>query len=155
MTMLCDGMLLGAGGAALPVIASFSQSGNYGGTGVAVATVANMSDGLFEPFALTTISGTPYVRATLAASAYVAAIVLGPPTSTSGWSATYINGAILEISNDNGSTWSTIRTLSGYVTATSPSSGTMKTETIGAVCTDIRLRYSGSNLAVSEFKIAP
>lgn len=137
-------------------IVSFSQSGNAGGTGIEVATVVNMSDGLFQPFAATPSSTDPFVTANLAGSAFVASIILGPSTATGGWGAQYLNGAALEISNDYGSSYSTVRTLSGYVNAVSAGSGTTKTEAIGAICTNIRIRRpGGAYVAVSEFKLSP
>lgn len=138
-----------------PVIASFSQSGNSGGSGVQLASVTNMADGLFEPFAATPSATDAYVRATLAASAYVTAIILGPTTGTGSWGAQYLNGCILEISANNGANWTTIRTLASYVTATNSTTGTMRTESIGAVCTDIRIRRASGYVGVSEFKLSP
>ena len=46
------------------------------------------------------------------------------------------------------------RTLSGYVTATNSTTGTMRTESIGAVCTDIRIRIASGYVGVSEFKLS-
>lgn len=157
MTMLSDGMLLGSGGISAPVIASFSQSSTAGGSSVAAASLTNMADGLFEPFAASASAvGTQYIRAHLAALAYVDSVVLGPSTAAGGWGSYYLNGSDLQYSNDNGATWNTVRTLSGYLTASSPTVGTMKTETIGALCTDIRvLNASGNYVALSEFKLAP
>ena len=156
MTMFSDSMMLG-GGMPPPVITSFSQSGLYVGDGTVAATVSNMSDGFFVPQTATSGAGMKYVMANLAASAFVVAIILGPPNSIAagGWSEAQLNGADLEISNDNGLSWTTIRTLSGYVAATGASTGAMKTEAIGASCTNIRVTKPSSNVALSEFKLAP
>lgn len=144
-----------------PVISSFVQSHPYTavtGPWLEAASLANMGDGKFEPFAANGPTGsTTTVTAVLAARAFVSNIILGPTTNSGGWGAQYLNGVKLQVS-DGGSVWETIRTLSEYVNASSPTVGTMKTEAINRDCTHIRLLYDGGGsayIAVSEFKIAP
>lgn len=151
--MIWNNMMM-AGVANGPVIASFSQSSIY--SGLSAASVANMSDGLFAPFTATGAELVPFVRAHLAAPAFVNNVVLGPSTSDGGWGASYLNGAQLETSNNGGVNWSSVATLSGFATATSASVGTMQSYAIGAVVTDIRVkRQTGSSdyVALSEFKV--
>jgi len=135
-----------------PVIASFSQSTNYAGAGVQPASVANMSDGLREPFAATISTPNQYIQATLAESAYVTSVTLQGGTTTGGWGPTWTNGAKLQWTNDASpgpsSTWTDITTTAGF------EDGLPQTIPVGATCTALRLSRATSYVVVGEFTVA-
>lgn len=151
----CPVPTVGRAGSVTPVVASYSQSSNYGGTGVAAASLANMSDGLAEPFAATNNAAGQYVRATLAAAALVARVTIGASTGTNGWGAELLNGAKLQRSNDGGASWTDVVTLSGFVTSASAAALNIQIIQVAAVCTDLRVvREASGYLALSEFTVA-
>lgn len=136
-----------------PTVSAVSQSTNYGGAGVTAADLTTISDGATEPF-VATGTGTEWVKLTFAAPGYVTSVTIGASTGTGGWNSTYLNGSIVQISDDD-STWYTVQFLDGYTTAgASYDSGSLKTWPVGFECSYIRVARSGGYIAMGEFTIA-
>jgi hypothetical protein len=139
-------ILLSYARAGTPTVSSFSQSSNYGGAGVAVATITNMADNITEPFMASVAGVGQWIKATLAAPSYVTSVTIGAPTSTGGWSSNYINGCILQISDDN-VLWRDVAIMSGYITAgVSYNVNSLKTWPVNLNCSYIRLVSTQASL---------
>ncbi|MBX9706868.1 MAG: hypothetical protein K2X61_02915 [Caulobacteraceae bacterium] len=146
-------------GVALPVVASYSQSSNFGGAGVEAANLTNMQDSLAEPFAATAggpgFEGSEWVQLTLNASTFVNAVTLMAPTTTGGWGPSYLNTRILQRTNDpspgTGSAWTNVVvSLSGFT------AGSSQTFSVGAACTALRIINPSGTIyvAVGDFRVA-
>ena len=127
------------------MIASFSQTASFGGAGVTVATVENMTDGLAEPFVGTNGGVGAHLTATLVADKQVASVTIAAPTLTGGWGADYLNGAALQRSL-NGTDWTQVTVLSGFT------HGEFKSIPVNALCRYLRVIWLTNNfLGIGEF----
>ena len=143
--------VVGGGGASEVTAITFSASSNYGGyTGL--TTPNGMRDSVYDTS--NSIHGTnsessAWVLADLGSIlpldyVWIAPASIGAP---GGWGPLYLNGAIVERSND-ASTWTTVGTVSGA------SDGVYWTSSFsGASARYVRLRMSGNYLGVGDFRV--